>query len=469
MPTSAYLTHEIDHGPAGPKVGALFDLDGTLIAGFSVLALLRDRLFDGALTAQDVADSALSALAFQRGRMGFSGLLSALARTVRGGSEAEFEQVCERLFAENLSGLVYPEARAMVRAHRLRGHTLAIVSAATRYQVGPVARDLGIENVLCSGLEVADGHFTGRVQQPTVWGGGKRDAALAFAAQNGLDLGDSYFYTDGAEDLPLLEAIGRPRPTNPEPYLARVARGRGWPVRYFTSRPAAGWRDGLRTLGTIACAPGPALLSAAAPLLGRAGEALPRLGAWLWGRLGSAAAGIRLRVEGGEHLSHPQPAVYVFNHQSAIDALLLCRLMRGRFAWLVAGNPGGSPAFRRLAAPVETIQVEAGAAPTALAPALARLRAGVSLVAAHAGGAPRPRFGGVDPTALEVAAAARVPVIPIAIQNAQAALPTNSLIIREATIDVAVLTPIATAHWRAGEPARHAEALAELFHEVLGA
>jgi putative phosphoserine phosphatase/1-acylglycerol-3-phosphate O-acyltransferase len=466
MPASAYLTHEIDHGPEGPKIGALFDLDGTLIAGFSALALLRDRLFEGALSVQDLAESALSALAFRRGRMGFAGLLGALARVVRGASEREFEQQCERLFEKSLSGLVYPEARAMVRAHRLRGHTLAVVSAATRYQVEPVARDLGIEHVLCSALEVRDGRFTGRVQQPTVWGPGKLDAALDFARGYGLDLGESYFYSDGAEDLPLLEAVGRPRPLNPEPQLARTARARGWPMRHFTSRPAARWPDALRTLSLVAAAPGPALVAAAASPLPRAAP-LVHLGAWLWGRLGSAVAGVRLRVEGKEHLADPRPSVFVFNHQSAIDPLVLCRLLPGPFAWLVPERPGASSLLRRLAAPIETVFLGNPGTASWLEPALRRLRAGVSLVAPHMPGGPHARYERLDGDALRVAAAARAPLVALAFHNAQAALPPNALVIRGATIDVQVFAPIATEGWTLATLPRRVEALHELYADVL--
>ena len=41
------ITREIDEGPGGPHVGAFFDLDRTLVAGFSVFAFFSDALFRG--------------------------------------------------------------------------------------------------------------------------------------------------------------------------------------------------------------------------------------------------------------------------------------------------------------------------------------------------------------------------------------------------------------------------------------
>ena len=69
-----------------------------------------------------------------------------------GAAEADFEALADRVFAERMAADVYPEARALVRAHQRKGHTLAIVSSATRYQAEPLARDLGIPHVLCTRL-----------------------------------------------------------------------------------------------------------------------------------------------------------------------------------------------------------------------------------------------------------------------------------------------------------------------------
>ena len=127
-----------------------------------------------------------------------------------------------------------------MHAHRRRNHTLAVVSSATRYQVEPLARDLGIEHVLCTRLEVRDGRFTGGVAPPLCYGEGKAEAARGLAASRGVDLDESFFYTDSDEDLPLLEHVGNPRPTNPNRRLAAIAARRGWPAGRFTSRGMPG-------------------------------------------------------------------------------------------------------------------------------------------------------------------------------------------------------------------------------------
>ena len=44
------------------------------------------------------------------------------------------------------------------------------------------------------------------------------------------DFGESAFYSDSHNDLPLLERVTRPVAVDPDPRLAAVAQARGWPA-----------------------------------------------------------------------------------------------------------------------------------------------------------------------------------------------------------------------------------------------
>ena len=157
------LTEEIRKGPSGPKVGAFFDLDQTLLAGFSATSFFRERFLSGRMAPREIADSLLGTLSFAVGRTGFSGMMSATTAAYRGLAESVLIEVGEEVFEKHLATQIFPESRALVEAHQAAGHTVAIVSSATPYQAEPLARDLGIDHVLCTRLEVEDGVFTGEV------------------------------------------------------------------------------------------------------------------------------------------------------------------------------------------------------------------------------------------------------------------------------------------------------------------
>src|SRR5947207_1295876 len=294
MAVNAHIAAAVDAAPVGPAVGAFFDVDGTLIAGFSAVAFLRDRLLGGRMGARDLVGTLRNTLRFQPGRLGLSGLIVATAAWLRDVPERELEELAERIFTGAIAGAIYPEARALVAAHRRRGHTLALVSSATRYQVEPLARELGIPDVMCTQLEVENGRLTGRHVWPTCWGGGKALAARALAREHGIDLSRSYFYTDSDEDLPLLEIVGHPRPTNPNRRLTTIAARRGWPVQRFTARGTPSPVQIVRStlaIGSIL----PALAVGAVPcVLNRSRRDVVNFGIATWGELGSALVGGRL-------------------------------------------------------------------------------------------------------------------------------------------------------------------------------
>ena len=50
-----------------------------------------------------------------------------------------------------------------------------------------------------------------------------------------------------------------------------------------------------------------------------------------WGEVGTALAGLEVHVRGEENVWSRRPAVFIFNHQSAIDMLVICKLLRRDF------------------------------------------------------------------------------------------------------------------------------------------
>jgi len=451
MALHAQLTREIRSGPSGPKIGALFDLDQTLLAGFSAVAFFRERLVTGRMSPRELGESLLGALSFSLGRTGFSGLMSASTAAYRGMSESSLEQVGEEVFRKHLATSIYPESRALVNAHQEMGHTVAIISSATRYQADPLARDMGIEHVLCTRLEVEDGAFTGRVVRPTCYGEGKAEAGRDLAARADLDLAQSYFYTDSHDDLPLLEIVGKPRPLNPDARLAQTAKERNWPVERFYSRgtPAAG--DLVRTLAGLASVIPASWAGIAAGLVSGSSREGLNVAGTLCGELGTSLAGIDLRVDGEEHLWSDRPAVFLFNHQSGIDGLLMLKLLRrditavGKKELLL--HPALAPLFQ-LGGMVFVDRSNTKAAIEQLKPAVEALHQGLSLVIAPEGTrSPTPRLGPFKKGAFHMAMQAGVPIVPVVFRNALDALPKGALVVRPATVEAVVLPPIYTDGW----------------------
>ena len=226
---------EIAASAPGPRIGAFFDLDGTVVDGFTAAAHAGDRIRRRQAGIGEVLGVLKATMRYRFGRMQFERLIVRAARYLRGESLAALDELGQRIFVNRVASRVYPHMRDIVRAHQERGHTVALSSSALTIHVEPVARYLGIAHVLCNHFEVDDrGVLTGGVLRPIVWGPQKAAAVQRFCVTNHVDLQSSYFYADGDEDAALMTLVGYPRPVNPRSGLAAMAAEHGWPVLRVT-------------------------------------------------------------------------------------------------------------------------------------------------------------------------------------------------------------------------------------------
>ncbi len=231
-----------------------------------------------------------------------------------------------------------------------------------------------------------------------------------------------------------------------------------------------GLLDVLRTLAALAAIlPGLLVGGLTALLGGNRRRALNRA-IRLWGDLGIRAAGIDLRVTGGEFLEI-RPAVFVINHRSGIDPILICALLRRDFVGVakaeIRGNPLLGPAF----ALAGTIFLDRGDGPAArrsLAAGLDRLREGIGVAIAPEGTRSRGiRIGPFKTGAFRLALEAGVPVVPIVIHDAAQVLPRGGFVMRAGPVHVSVRPPMATTTWSSDALQDHVADVESVFEEVL--
>jgi HAD superfamily hydrolase (TIGR01490 family) len=227
---------EIGASPPGPGIGAFFDLDGTLVDGFTAAVHVGDRIRRRQAGLGELLGVFDAALRYRFGRLEFERLIMRAAGYLRGESLDELDVLGERLFVERVASRLYSHMREIVQAHQDRGHTVVMSSSALSIQALPVARFFGISNVQCNRFEVDEhGRLTGGIVKPIVWGATKAAAVQQFCADNCVAVQRSYFYADGDEDAASMSLVGFPRPVNPRAGLAAAAAVHGWPVMCLAS------------------------------------------------------------------------------------------------------------------------------------------------------------------------------------------------------------------------------------------
>jgi HAD superfamily hydrolase (TIGR01490 family) len=133
-------------------------------------------------------------------------------------------------FADNLRRHLYPAAAACLEGHRRQGHRIVLVTGGLDFVMRPLADHVGAADVIATHLAERDGLLTGELACPPIADERKGELVREYAEKHGIDLAQSFAYTDSHGDLPMLDCVGHPAAVNPDKRLRRLAAERGWRV-----------------------------------------------------------------------------------------------------------------------------------------------------------------------------------------------------------------------------------------------
>ena len=467
------LLENIASAEQGPKTCAVFDFDGTIISGSSATALLKAQSARGEISPADLVQLTQAATRFGLGSLGFSALMTVHAQYLAGRSESEYIANSERLFRRAIAKLIYPEARQLIEAHRAAGHSIAIISSATPYQVMPAAKDLGIEDVYTTDLEVVDGQFTGGVIKPTCFGVGKVDAAERFAEKRDSSLENCFFYSDSTDDIELLEAASRPVVLNGSRELRVIARDKGWSIADFSSRGNASTSQVVRSLAATGSLVGSFMMGLPLYALSGSSRDSVNFSISLFADTASALIGLDLNVRGREHLWKRRPAIFMFNHQSNADMLIMASLVRRDIVGVGKRELKNLPVIGPLMGAAGVVFIDRSdrkAAIETMKPLVhAMQEEGKSLVIAPEGTrAPTRKLGAFKKGGFHVAIQSGIPIVPVVIHNSGDISPKGDRIFRSGTVQVDVLPALDTTSWSIQTIDEHIAAVRNLFLHTLG-
>lgn len=445
------IAAEVLDGEKGAHIGAFFDLDRTLISDFSAKKFVTTRIKSGKFTSKELVSQLAGALAYARDTGNFAKMAAISTNGVKGVPEQIFVDLGEEVYHKTLAAAIIPESRALVAAHLKMGHTVTIVSAATPYQVMPIARDLGIDIVACTRLEVSKGKFTGKIIEPACWGEGKAIAGRDLAQKYKLDLSKSFFYTDSAEDLSLLEIVGNPRPVNPDMKLADIAFQNDWPVLRFTDFHSSKIESVIRTVVSFGSVAPAFIVGLTNFMKSFSFEDGVESMIQAIGEYGTKAAGISLSIKGEEHLWSHRPAVFILNHQSNADLLIAIKLIKKNARGVAKMELKKLPIVGQILEAAGTIfldRTDKDKAIEALKPAIDSLKQGISVVIFPEGTRSYDyTLGRFKKGAFHLAMQAGVPIIPIILKNAHDAMPRGQNLFKPTLVEVIVIEPILTHDW----------------------
>ena len=218
------------------RAAVFFDLDRTLMEGSSAFQFGRAAYRAGLMSRRRLVADALANIRF-RLQGASDEATQALRDRISSSLAGTRVKDLERLGPDVLAGILprlYPQVLAIAHEHQDSGRDVYIVTAASQDLAELLARVLALDGGIGSRFsEVVDGVFTGRPTGLFVYGAGKARAIEQLATREGIDLSESYAYSDSASDLPMLRLVGNPVAVNPDAELGRVARAEGWQILRF--------------------------------------------------------------------------------------------------------------------------------------------------------------------------------------------------------------------------------------------
>ena len=180
-----------------------------------------------------------------------------------------------------------------------------------------------------------------------------------------------------------------------------------------------------------------------------------------------------MNVKGEEHLWSHRPAVFVFNHQSKADVMIMTRLLRRDIAGVGKKEIRDMPVIGQVMEAGGVVMIDrenSSSAIEAMQPLVDVMRKdGKSVVLAPEGTRTiSPRLNPFKKGAFHLAMQAGVPIVPVVIRNAGDVAPKGDFVFRPATVEVEVLPPVDTSQWSTATLADHVREVRNMFLTVLG-
>lgn len=214
---------------------AFFDLDQTITGSISGKALARRAFRKGLMTRYDLTNAIFLSLVFSLKLKDPLKIIDEMVRWVEGISEKTIVDLCSEVFREVILPSVYDEARSEIEFHKGENAKVVILSSALATVCRDMTKDLGMDDMICSALEVKNGYLTGRPLGHICFGEEKDVRLKEYCEQNSSSLSDAFYYGDSISDLPALNLVGNPICVNPDNKLKKTAIKRNWKILNWKS------------------------------------------------------------------------------------------------------------------------------------------------------------------------------------------------------------------------------------------
>ncbi len=218
--------------PLGDKFKyiAFYDLDHTILEDNSATHLINEARRRGVMTERHFRQAVWLSILYKLGIGDSAKMIIRMLSWLNGLREDMIRQLCVDVFEGLIKEKIRPEIVETFAGHRSRNGALVLLSSAQGPTCEPIAGYLGMDDIICSKLEIIEGIITGKTVGKLVYGEEKRHRLLDYCDKHGYDPSAAFYYGDSFTDVHVMEAVGHPVAVDPDKRLCRIAEKNNWEI-----------------------------------------------------------------------------------------------------------------------------------------------------------------------------------------------------------------------------------------------
>ncbi|WP_447553358.1 histidinol-phosphatase [Vreelandella sp. EE22] len=210
---------------------AIFDLDNTLLSTDSDHAWGEFLLEQGAVDPVAYREANDRFMAdYEAGRLDMAAFLEVALKPLADNSPEQLNAWHQQFMAGKIEPHILAKGEELLARHRTKGDTLLIITATNRFITGPIAKRLGVDDLIAVEPEKVDGRYTGKVSGVPSYREGKVTRLQQWLESQDLTMEGAWFYSDSHNDLALLEKVEHPVAVDPDDTLRQIAEERQWKI-----------------------------------------------------------------------------------------------------------------------------------------------------------------------------------------------------------------------------------------------
>ena len=211
---------------------ALFDLDNTLLAGDSDFEWAQ-FLIEKEVLDREVYEARNRHFyeAYKAGTLDIREFLNFQLKPLSRHPRKQLDLWHAEFMVQKILPIITQKSRDLIDSHREDARV--VITATNSFVTAPIARELGIENLIATEPEEVSGEFTGRVKGVPSFREGKIVRLKDWMAEHGIAwpaVEQIWFYSDSLNDLPLLSIVSHPVAVDPDETLKEHALKYDWRV-----------------------------------------------------------------------------------------------------------------------------------------------------------------------------------------------------------------------------------------------